>query len=180
MNAGLAVFGLSFAVFPGCAIPIGPVSPAILVPSGLTVEYRIDPLGIGMSHPRLGWLLESSGRGSFKAPIRSSSPIRRKSCSRTREISGTAVPSIRESLSVVYAGRPLRSGQRCFWKVRVWRRKDPSAWSPPAAWETALLDPKDWAGRWIEDGKPTPRKDEEFYADYRRPFPGKPSLYPGE
>ncbi len=172
VNAGLAVFGLSFAVFPGCAIPIGPVSPAILVPSGLTVEYRIDPLGIGTSHPRLGWLLESSGRGEFQSAYQvlvADSP--EKLFADQGNLWDSGPVKSRESLSVVYAGRPLRSGQRCFWKVRVWNGgKDPSAWSPPAAWETALLDPKDWAGRWIEDGKPTPRKDEEFYADDPAPL----------
>ena len=172
VNASLAVFGLSFAVFPGCAIPIGPASPAILVPLGLTVEYRIDPLGIGASHPRLGWMLESSGRGEFQSAYQvlvADSP--EKLFADLGNLWDSGPVKSRESLSVAYAGRPLRSGQRCFWKVRVWNGGNkPSAWSLPAAWETALLDPKDWAGRWIEDGKPTPRKDEEFYADDPAPL----------
>ena len=36
----------------------------------------------------------------------------------------------------VYAGPALSSGQRCFWRVRVWDGAGtPSGWSEPATWE---------------------------------------------
>ena len=49
-----------------------------------------------------------------------------------------------------YAGKPLASRQRVFWKVRIWDQDDrPSAWSAPAEWTMGILDPKDWRGQWI-------------------------------
>ena len=58
------------------------------------------------------------------------------------------------TLQVEYAGKPLRSRTRCHWKVRVWDRDGRvSAWSEPAAWEMALLEPADWKAQWISDGK---------------------------
>ena len=51
---------------------------------------------------------------------------------------------------VEYAGQPLRSGTRCYWKVRVWDRNGRSSdWSAAAAWSMGLLEARDWQGRWI-------------------------------
>jgi len=33
-----------------------------LIPTGLRVEYRVNPLGIDVVHPRLSWVLESDER----------------------------------------------------------------------------------------------------------------------
>jgi alpha-L-rhamnosidase len=56
-----------------------------------------------------------------------------------------------ETIDIVYAGKPLRCHEACFWKVRVWDREGlPSAWSTSAHWSIGLLDPADWAGAvWI-------------------------------
>jgi len=65
---------------------------------------------------------------------------------------------------------------RCYWKVRVWDKDGrPSDWSRTAWWEMGLLEEKDWQGRWIDDGKTLPEKDEDFYRDdpaplFRREF----------
>ncbi|MCX6874302.1 MAG: family 78 glycoside hydrolase catalytic domain [Verrucomicrobia bacterium] len=66
---------------------------------------------------------------------------------------------------VSYAGRVLVAGQRCHWKVRCWNPGgQPSAWSEPAIWEIAPSAPADWQGaRWIDDGRATPSRDEDFY-----------------
>jgi len=170
--SGPGVLSLFLAVLRGISVPVRQAITAGLVPSGLTVEYRVDPLGIDTFHPRLGWILESPGRGQFQSAYQvlvADSPQRLIADQGNLWDSGKV--ESRESLSIVYAGQPLRSGLRCYWKVRVWNGgKYPSAWSRTAVWETALLDPKDWLGRWIEDGKPTPQRDEDFYADDPAPL----------
>jgi len=62
-----------------------------------------------------------------------------------------------ESLGISYAGPALRSGQRCFWKVRVWDGQG----RPQAGARRRLGNgsPRGtpWQGRWISDGKPVPK-----------------------
>jgi alpha-L-rhamnosidase len=55
-----------------------------------------------------------------------------------------------QSNQLNYAGSTLKSGQACWWKVRVWDQTgEPSAWSPASSWSMGLLDPKDWQAQWI-------------------------------
>ena len=57
-----------------------------------------------------------------------------------------------QSAHVAYAGRPLRSGMRCHWQVRLWDEHGrPSGWSEQAFWTVGLLHPSDWKGQWISD-----------------------------
>jgi len=169
---GLGVLLLSLAVLQGGSGCLPSASTAALVPSGLMVEYRVDPLGIDTPRPRLGWILESSGRGKFQSAYQvlvADSPERLRTDQGNLWDSGKVESG--ESQSVIYAGRALRSGLRCYWKVRVWDgAKNLSAWSRTAVWESALLDPEEWSGRWIEEGKPAPQKDEDFYADDPAPL----------
>ena len=62
---------------------------------------------------------------------------------------------------VVYAGAPLSSRRRYFWRVRVWDGQDAvSAWSDPAWFETALLDAGKWAANWISSESPSSKQDD--------------------
>ncbi len=55
-----------------------------------------------------------------------------------------------QSLHVVYGGKPLQSGVRCYWKVRVWdERGRPSPYSATARWTMGLLHPSDWKAQWV-------------------------------
>jgi alpha-L-rhamnosidase len=55
-----------------------------------------------------------------------------------------------QSIHVLYAGTPLRSRMRCFWKVRVWdEAKNVSPWSSTGCWTMGLLMPEDWKAKWI-------------------------------
>ena len=60
------------------------------------------------------------------------------------------------NVHVVYAGKPVSSFHRFFWKVKTWDAQDrPSAFSEPAWFEMALMEPGDFIAKWI-------RGDEEF------------------
>jgi len=73
-------------------------------------------------------------------------------------------PAAREP-HITYAGAPLSPGVRYHCKVRCWDADDkPSDWSMTAIVEIAPTKPADWHGaKWIDDGKPQPEKDEDFY-----------------
>ncbi len=138
----------------------------------LRCEYRECPLGIDHPAPRLSWTDTSSVRGQRQTAYR-------VLVARSRELleadqgdlwdSGKVESN--QTVNIEYAGQPLRSGQRCYWKVAVWDKDGKrSAWSHPSFWEMGLLEPTDWEGQWINDGKPLPTKDADFYQDDPAPL----------
>jgi alpha-L-rhamnosidase len=50
---------------------------------------------------------------------------------------------------VRYGGTALRSGQRCYWKVRSWDQDGVISESEPARWQMGLLEASDWQAKWI-------------------------------
>ena len=138
----------------GLVLGLGASSPlalASLAPDQLRCEYLPNPLGIDMPQPRLSWILESRQRAQTQAAFQvlvASSEANLKS--NTGDLWDSGKVASDQSLHVIYAGKPLVSSQRCFWKVRVWDQDGKaSAWSQPASWEMGLLSPADWRAHWI-------------------------------
>ncbi|MGC8746901.1 MAG: family 78 glycoside hydrolase catalytic domain, partial [Candidatus Saccharicenans sp.] len=141
-------------------------------PVNLRTEFQVNPLGLGTLTPRLSWNIEASRcnfRQSAYQILVSCSPEELAADRGTLWDSGKVESN--ETILIPYAGAPLSSGQRCFWKVRLWDESGRvSVWSSPAFWEMALLYPEDWKAQWIYDGKPTPTRDEDFYRDDPAPL----------
>lgn len=119
--------------------------------TGLRTEYLPNPLGIDSVAPRLQWRLESSERGARQTAYR---VLVASSLKQLRANEGDLWDSGRISgdanTQIEYAGRPLTSGQECFWKVQVWDQHGKAArWSKPAKWSVGLLAPEDWKAHWI-------------------------------
>lgn len=130
------------------------VSVADLAATNLRCEYRHNPLGLGETRPRLGWVLESKERGAAQTAYRilvASTPERLAGDQADLWDSGKVESN--RTTQIVYAGRALTSRQACFWKVMAWDREgQPGEWSEPASWEMGLLQPEDWTAEWIEAG----------------------------
>jgi alpha-L-rhamnosidase len=125
----------------------------------LTCEFRTDPLGIDNPRPHLGWVLESSVRGSAQTAYRilvSSSPSLLAADSGDLWDSGK-IPGDRTT-SIQYEGRPLVSHQLCYWKVMAWENGNPGPWSTASLWSMGILSSADWRGDWI--GWDAPRANE--------------------
>lgn len=120
-------------------------------PTRLRCEYRHNPLGIDVVQPRLSWALESAGRGQVQSAYQilvADSPERLAAGLGNLWDSGVVASS--QSVHVAYAGRPLTSGQRCWWQVRVWDQEGmASDYSEPAWWQMGLLEAADWQAFWI-------------------------------
>ena len=119
-------------------------------------EYRVDPLGVDAVQPRLSWILQSDVRGeaqtAYHVLVASSAALLKKG---TGDLWDSGKVATADSTAIVYAGKPLASGQACFWKVKVWGRDGrDSGWSKPAMWSMGLLKTGDWKAEWIGFDKP--------------------------
>jgi alpha-L-rhamnosidase len=138
----------------GAAIGAFPLGASALVVGQLRCEYLENPLGIDVAQPRLSWVL-GPDRHAARSQRQTAYQIvvgTDLSDPETDEAdiwdSGKVVSD--QSIQVPYAGKALRSGQPCCWRVRIWDEQDkPSAWSEPARWTMGLLKPSDWHAKWI-------------------------------
>lgn len=133
-----------------------------LIVKELTCEYLNNPLGIGVIAPRLSWQLASAKRRLNI--LQSAYEIQVSSDEQFTAIEWNS-GKIQSDCSnqIVYAGGPLISRRRYYWRVRAWDDKgNISQWSQTAWWEMGLLAPEDWQAQWIglqqpaADGQPSP------------------------
>ena len=120
-------------------------------PSGLRCEYLSDPLGIDVLQPRFAWIPNHSQRGETQTAyqILVSRSVAALKQNQGDQWDSGKTPS-RDSIQVVYQGRPLLSGLAYYWKVRFWDSQDrASSYSAPASIEMGLLSPREWEGHWI-------------------------------
>ncbi|UCF15135.1 MAG: family 78 glycoside hydrolase catalytic domain [Phycisphaerales bacterium] len=117
----------------------------------LRCEYRIDPLGIDVTNPRLSWIMESPQRSQVQRAYQILVAHCRKCLEEDKgDLWDSGKVSSDGNNQVVYEGKPLQSRMRCFWKVRVWDTNGRvSAWSEPAMWTVGLLEQDDWRAKWI-------------------------------
>ncbi len=119
----------------------------------LRCEYRVNPVGMDVVEPRLSWTLASDQRGqkqtAYHILVASSVETLDRDAGDLWD-SGKVVSDA--TLHVAYAGKPLRSRMRAWWKVRVWDKDgQPTAWTPHATWTMGLLKQSDWQAKWIAD-----------------------------
>src|ERR1039457_6574581 len=146
---------LKYILLLGVVLLAGVCSAAVTA-GNLRCEYLADPLGIDAGSPRLSWILSSNHRGetqtAYQILVASSEKLLKTDAGDLWD-SGKVVTD--ESAQVAYAGCPLVSRLRCFWKVRAWDRAGhPGAWGPVAQWQMGLLRPEDWQAKWIAPKAP--------------------------
>jgi alpha-L-rhamnosidase len=133
------------------SFPFSGMAAQHMVPSNLRCEYRVDPLGIDETAPRLSWQLSSQRRGQAQTACQVLVARSLETLARDKgDLWDTGRIAGGNSICLVYHGSPLVSRQLCFWKVRVWDKEGkPSPWSQPAFWSMGLLQPSDWLAQWI-------------------------------
>jgi alpha-L-rhamnosidase len=129
-------------------------------PTGLRLEYLVNPMGVDTPRPRFSWVLEHSERGQGQSAFEvlvSSRPNMEEA-----DLWASGRVDSAESTLVVYAGKALHSGATYYWKVRYWDREGrQSPFSRVACFDTGLLSREDWKGRWI-GGKNVLRREFEL------------------
>jgi len=128
---------------------------AAFTPFRLRCEYRIDPLGIDSTNPRLDWILQpssTSARGLSQSAYQilvASSPELLAQDKGDLWDSGTVTSD--QMSQIPYHGNALRTNEAYWWKVRVWDQAgNLSTWSPVTEWTMGVLKPEGWEkAEWI-------------------------------
>jgi alpha-L-rhamnosidase len=115
----------------------------------LTCEYRENPLGIDVTHPRLGWQLRSGRRGARQSAYQITAASSPAALEEPELLWDSGRVESDRSAHIAYAGPPLSSRQRVHWRVIVWDERGERTVSDPAWWEMGLLEQADWQGDWI-------------------------------
>jgi alpha-L-rhamnosidase len=127
----------------------------------LHCEYLENPSGIDVPKPRLSWIIETGNmdkqlRGikqhAYQVVVASSDELLKKG---KGDLWDSGKVKSDQSIHVEYEGKPLESGLRCYWKVRIWDQDSKASdWSKPALWTMGLLKPEDWSAKWITHPDP--------------------------
>lgn len=120
-------------------------------PINLLCEYLKNPLGIDSTKPRFSWELVSPKRGVQQTAYRiivANTPQELDAENGGKWDSGKIESS--QSTQIPYQGKPLVSGEICYWKIKCWNTDgEESQFSPVATFEMGLLNMEDWQGEWI-------------------------------
>jgi hypothetical protein len=128
---------------------------------GLRCEYLSNPLGIDVEKPRLSWMLTPGPRGRQQNAYQVLAASSQANLQQNKgDLWDSGKTTSGQTTFVTYAGHPLTTGMRVWWKVRAWDNEGRvTAWSQPAQWSMGLLQDSDWAGRWIGLARPAGVKE---------------------
>ena len=92
-----------------------------LQPVYLRCEKRVNPLGVGNVAPTLSWQLQSGGTGTaYRGETQSAYQIWVGSSAGAADLWDSGKVASAETVDILYVGKTLTSGKRCFWQVRVY------------------------------------------------------------
>ncbi|HOS94349.1 MAG TPA: rhamnosidase, partial [Armatimonadota bacterium] len=108
-------------------------------------------MGLDDPSPRFSWQLDDSRRGARQTAYQILVAPSVQDLQRDQgTLWDTGKQDSARSVFVAYRGAPLRSKQRCYWKVRVWDQHGlPTGWSEPSMFEMGIMDVSEWQARWI-------------------------------
>lgn len=120
--------------------------------ANLRCEYRTDPLGIATTEPHFSWELASTAQNvlqtTYHILVADDPTLLQKGVGNVWDSQQVNSGS---SIQIAYAGIPLLSAKKYYWRVRVSDNKGHSpVWSDIAQWQMGLLNKADWKGaNWI-------------------------------
>lgn len=155
------------ACFTAHAIATNDAASPGLVPANLMCQGLLNPHGLDEAQPRLSWIslsTDATARGqiqtAYQILVADSEAALGQNTGNLWDSSKVAGD---RSTHVAYTGKPLKSHQACYWKVRVWNRDGvESAWSQPSSWAMGFVAPDKWQPNWIGSEARTPLLRNEF------------------
>jgi alpha-L-rhamnosidase len=135
-----------------------------LLPTHLRCEYLVDPLAVDVARPRLSWELEAStpnARGLIQTAYQIVvSPTANPARPDPDALWDSGIVKSADTAQIEYAGKPIRPGQRVYWRMRVWDNTGAvSEWTKMSMWGAGLTTAESWGGaKWIGDPTPAPKE----------------------
>ena len=143
----LLPFGCKNKKLSASAVPTAPQA------FDLRVESQANPLGLGTTSPRFSWSIADPDRGATQDAYRilvASSEQLLDSDQGDLFDSGRTASS--QQLFVPYAGAPLSTRQRYYWKVQLWDESGLlGPWSETGTFDL-MPDPSEWTASYLWDG----------------------------
>jgi alpha-L-rhamnosidase len=122
-------------------------------PVALRTNGAVDPIGVDAPRPRLSWRPPVRGQTAWQVRVAASE----RALGEGRLLWDSGRVASATAVSATYDGPASTSRERRVWQVRLWDdRGRATPWSAPASWETGLLEPGDWQGRWIQRNAAAP------------------------
>lgn len=137
----------------------------------LRVQHLKNPTGIGTEQPVFSYQLTAREPEQFQSAYQILAATQKELLDgQNADLWDSGKTDGRRNFGIRYQGRPLKSRQRIYWKVRVWDKNgNVSAWSETAFWEMGLLEAKDWTAKWIGQGE-IPEKDKAKAPVFQKVF----------
>ncbi len=144
----------------------------MLTISHLRTEYLVNPLGIDERAPRFSWILESHRRGARQVACR----IQIGTAHGGGDAWNSGWVKSDASTQIVYAGRPLKSREFCYWTVEVEDEQGDISRSEAAHFSLGLLEKSDWKASWIAADPEIIKRDKDAILP-TLVDPGTPALF---
>ena len=147
MNKKILLLSIIILWITGCTTNNGTGSFSV---SSLQTETRDNPEGIGVANPGFSWQLKSDAQDVMQSAYQIEVAANEKDLKAgTNLLWSTGKVGSDKSQFVKYAGQPLESGKRYFWRLTVWDNAGQKCVSDIQCWSMALLKSSDWKAQWI-------------------------------
>ncbi len=131
----------------GIIFNLGSGGSALFQVMDLRCEYQWNPIGIGVTRPRISWRLQAEKRAVLQSAYRIQVA---EDLQFSKLLWDSGKVSADRCVHVELGEMPALSGKRFHYRVQAWNQRDEStAWSEPAYWETGLLSTDEWTAEWI-------------------------------
>lgn len=122
------------------------------VPTDLKCEHLVAPLGIDRQAPRFSWHLEDSRGGAVQTAYRITVGKDSVALSKGKKILWQEKKADGKTMAG-YKGKALEPFTKYYWSVTVWDKDKQESRKVISSFETGMLTPSNWKGRFISDGQ---------------------------